>query len=184
MKSLLSFIIVLFCVYAVKAQRMLPKQKSIGINTGLLLKKSSGNYFVNTDFIIYSKKGNYSMYSFEYSRQIIFYKTTDVPVENYSLEVGYSFNLIADRTKSFLINSTFSATGGYENINRGETILYDGALLMNESSFVYGGNAKLSVETYLSDRIVLTGFYKAKIIWNTSLEKIRPSLGLGIRFSL
>ena len=66
--------------------------KSIGINTGLLLKKSSGNCFVNTDFIIY-KKRNYSMYSFEYSRQIIPYKTIDVPVENYSLEVGYSFQL-------------------------------------------------------------------------------------------
>ncbi|MDQ8141533.1 conjugal transfer protein TraO [Chryseobacterium sp. CFS15] len=163
---------------------MLPKQKSIGINTGLLLKKSSGNYFFNTDFIIYSKKGNHSIYSFEYSRQIISYKTADVPVENYSLEVGYSFNLIADRTKSFLINSTISATGGYENINKGETLLYDGALLLNESSLVYGGSARLSIETYLSDRIVLTGFYKAKIVWNTSLEKIRPSVGLGFKINL
>ncbi|MGH1517039.1 conjugal transfer protein TraO [Chryseobacterium sp. JK1] len=163
---------------------MLPKQKSIGINTGLLLKKSSESYFVNTDFVIYSKKGNYSIYSFEYSREIIFYKTIDLPVENYSLEVGYSFNLIADRTKSFLINSTFSATGGYENINKSETLLYDGALLMNESSLVYGGSAKLSIETYLSDRIVLTGFYKAKIVWNTSLDKIRPTVGLGIRINV
>ncbi|TXI96238.1 MAG: conjugal transfer protein TraO [Chryseobacterium cucumeris] len=184
MKSLLSLITVFLCFYVVKAQRMLPKQKSIGINTGLLLKKSSGNCFVNTDFIIYSKKGNYSMYSFEYSRQIIPYKTIDVPVENYSLEVGYSFNLISDRTKSFLINSTFSATVGYENINKSETLLYDGAVLLNESSWVYGGSVKLSIETYLSDRIILTGFYKAKIIWNTSLEKIRPGVGLGIRFNL
>ena len=107
MKSLLSIITVFLCFYAVKAQRMLPKQKSIGINTGLLLKKSSRNYFVNTDFIIYSKKGNYSIYSFEYGRKIIPYKKIDVPVENYSLEVGYSFNLIADLTKSFLINLHF-----------------------------------------------------------------------------
>jgi len=184
MKSLLSLMTVFLCFYAVKAQRMLPKQKSIGINTGLLLKKSSGNYFVNTDFIIYSKKGNYSIYSFEYSRQIILYKMIDVPVENYSLEVGYSFNLIADLTKSFLINSTFYATGGYENINKSETLLYDGAVLLNESTWVYGGSAKLSFEAYLSDRIVLTGFYKAKIVWNTSLEKIRPGVGLGIRFNL
>ncbi|MCP1298723.1 conjugal transfer protein TraO [Chryseobacterium sp. S0630] len=92
--------------------------------------------------------------------------------------------MIAGLTKSFLINSTFSATGGYENINKSETLLYDGAVLLNESSWVYGGSVKISVETYLSDRIVLTGFYKAKIVWNTSLENIRPGVGLGIRFNL
>ncbi|MBD3905381.1 conjugal transfer protein TraO [Chryseobacterium sp. C-2] len=168
----------------VSAQRMLPKQKGIEVNVGLLNNNISDNYFINAGLIKHSKKGNYVIYSLEYSKNSIPYKTIDIPVENYTAEIGYSFNVIADRRKSLMFNVSFSALGGYEDVNKGEQLLYDGAKLLNKSSMIYGGSGKLSIEMYLSDRIVLIASGKTKWLWNTSLEKIRPSAGLGIRFNL
>lgn len=186
MKNLIiAFLVLLVGITATgKAQRMLPSQKGIEINVGLLNDNVSDNYFINAGLIKHSKKGNYMIYSLEYSKNLIPYKTIDIPVENYTAEIGYSFNLIGDRRKSLMLNLTFSALGGYEDVNKGEQLLYDGAKLLNESSLIYGGSGKLSIEMYLSDRIVLTASGKAKLLWNTSLENIRHSAGIGIRFNL
>ncbi|WP_375379288.1 conjugal transfer protein TraO [Chryseobacterium luquanense] len=56
--------------------------------------------------------------------------------------------------------------------------------MLNESSLIYGGSGKLSIEVYLSDRIVFIASGKAKLLWNTLFENIRPSAGPGIRFNL
>ncbi|WP_435524169.1 conjugal transfer protein TraO [Chryseobacterium indoltheticum] len=55
----------------------------------------------------------------------------------------------------------YQQCGGYEHINQGEEMLYDGAKLLSESSFIYGTGAKLSLETYLSDRIAIIASSKA-----------------------
>ena len=167
-----------------KAQRMIPKQKAIEISSGTLLKKHQNNYFVNFGFVVYAKKGNYFLYSLEFSKSITDYKTFKIPIENYLGEVGYSLNIISNNTKSLMINSSIFAVGGYENINRDKTDLPDGALLRNESSFIYGASGRLSLELYLSDRFVLLGYGKARMVWNTSLESLRPSVGLGLRINL
>lgn len=83
-----------------------------------------------------------------------------------------------------MINCSISAVGGYEQINRDKTGLPDGALLKNESSFTCGASGQLSVELYLSDRFVLLGYGKPRILWKTSLENLRPSVGLGLRINL
>lgn len=168
----------------VTAQRMIPKQKAIEVSTGTLLKKHQENYFVNIGLVIYAKKGNYSLYSLEYSKSNTDYKTFKIPMENYLGEIGYSLNLISNSTKSLIINSSISAVGGYEQINKDETYLPDGALLKNESNFVYGASGRLSLELYLSDRFVLLGYGKTRILWNTSLESLRPSIGFGLRINL
>ena len=168
----------------VTAQRMIPKQKAIEISSGTLLKKHQNNYFVNLGLVIYAKKGNYFLYSLEYSKSATHYKTFKIPIENYLGEVGFSINLISNSTKSFIINSSISAVGGYEQINKDEKDLPDGALLRNESNFIYGASGRLSVELYLSDTFVLLGYGKARMLWNTSLESLQSYVGLGLRINL
>lgn len=167
-----------------EAQRMIPKQKAIEVSSGTLLKKHHENYFVNLGLVVYAKKGNYFLYSLEYSKIINDYKTFKIPIENYLGEFGYSLNIISNNTKSLMINSSISAVGGYEQINKEETYLPDGALLRNESSFIYGASGRLSLELYLSDRFVLVGYGKTRILWNTSLESLKPSMGFGLRINL
>lgn len=168
-----------------KAQRLIPKQKAIEVNAGLLLNKSENkNYFFSAGLIIQSGKGNYSFFGFEYLRESENYKTVTIPIETYTAEAGYSFNMIADRKKKFLINFSLSAIAGFENINRGKEFLFDGAMILSESNFVYGAGGKISVEIYISDRVVLLPHIKTRALWNTSRNLFRPSAGFGVRINL
>lgn len=184
MKSILITIMIFYLSYNVYGQRMIPNQKSIEINSGLFIKKDSESYFINTSLVIFSKKGNYMLYSLEYSKNSVPYKSIKIPVENYTAEVGYSFNILANRTKSFMVNTSLSAMGGYEYINQGEDLLYDGTKLLNESSFIYGMGAKLSLETYLSDHIAIIASTRARLLFKTSQDQLVSSIGIGLRINL
>ncbi|WP_312079310.1 conjugal transfer protein TraO [Chryseobacterium sp.] len=184
MRGLICIIVLMLSNSIVKAQRMIPNQNGIELSSGNLLKKHHENYFVNLGLVVYAKKGNYFLYSVEFSKNMTDYKTFKIPIENYLGEIGYSLNLISNRTKSIMINSTISVVGGYENINRDRTDLPDGAILKNDSNYIYGASGRLSVELYLSDRFVLLGYGKARMLWNTSLENLRPSIGFGLRINL
>lgn len=168
-----------------KAQRLIPKQKAIELNAGFLFNASeSENYFLNTTITNQSGKGNYSFFSFEYLNEKQNYKTISIPIETFLGEAGYSFNLISDRKRNLLFNFSLSATVGFESINKGNDLLFDGAEILSESNFVYGAGEKVSAEIYISDRIVLLPHVKAKALWNSSRELIRLSTGLGIRINL
>ncbi len=169
----------------IKAQRLIPKEKAVELNAGFLLSNSNNEkYFISTALTIQSGKGNYSFFGLEYMQESENYKTVTIPIETYTAEAGYSFNLLADRKKNILINFSLSAVAGFENINKEEQFLFDGAMILSESNFVYGAGGKLSVEVYISDRIVLLPHIKTKALWNTSRDLFRPSAGLGIRINL
>lgn len=178
-------IIMLLMSFSAKSQRMLPKQKAIEVNEGFLLKDfRSENYFISAGMTIQASKGNYSLFSLEYLRESENYKTITIPIETYLAETGYSFNIIADNKKNVLINLSLSAVAGFENINNGEELLFDGAMILSKSNFVYGAGGRLSVEIYISDRIVLIPHIKIRALWNTSRDLFRPSAGFGIKINL
>jgi len=186
MKKVHLYIIGLFLMsITTKAQRLIPKQKAIELNVGFLLNDSkSENYFINTTITNQSGKGNYSFFGFEYLNEKQNYKKVKIPIETFIAEAGYSFNLLSDRKKNLLFNFSLSATAGFESINKGNDLLFDGAKILSESNFVYGAGGRVSAEIYISDRIVLIPHIKAKALWNSSRELIRPSAGLGIRINL
>lgn len=184
MKRIIIIMVLLITNHTVTAQRMLPKQKGIEINSGKLLSENRDNYFVSAGLIVHSKKGNYLLYALEYSREVFPSRISEIPVETITAEAGYSLNLIANRRKSLMVNVILSAVAGYEILNRGERLLDDGSVLMNESSFVYGATGKLNVEIYLSDRFTIVASSRTKILWATSLSQIRPSVGIGLRINL
>ncbi len=170
--------------HAISAQRILPKQKGVEINSGILVSENSDNYFISAGLIVHSKKGNYLLYSLDYSREEIQYRTCKIPMETITAEAGYSLNMIGNRKKSLMINATISAIAGYEIINRDERILFDGSVIINESSLVYGAAGRLTAEFYLSDRFTLIASGRTKILWNTSQNQFTPSVGIGLRINL
>lgn len=184
MKRIVILIWLLIMNNMISAQRFLPKQKGIEVNVGKLISSNPENLFVNLGLIVHSKKGNYMRYGFEYSREQIPYKVENIAVETFTAEAGYSFNLIANRKKSLLFNSSISGVAGYESVNHGNHVLQDGSLLMNESAFIYGTSGRLSMEIYLSDRFVFIASGKAKLLWNTSRNLFRPSASIGVRINL
>lgn len=178
-------IIMLLMSFSAKSQRMLPKQKAIEVNAGFLLNDlRTENYFISVGMTIQAGKGNYNFFGIEYLRESENYKISTIPIETYLAEAGYSFNLISDRKKNILFNFSLSAAAGFQNINRRQNFLFDGALILSESNFVYGAGGKISTEIYISDRIILIPHIKAKVLWNSSRNLLIQSAGFGIRINL
>ena len=178
----------MFCflnINMVVAQRMVPGQKGVEVTAGVL---SDGNvpkeYFISIAFTIHAKAGNYNLISFEYNHQLFPYKNREIPLEAYFLEGGYSVRLI-EIMKGFInVNIMPSLVVGYEQINKGNKELNDGAVIISKDSFLYGGGGTLSVETYFSDKIIFLLKGKVKVVIGSDLEVLRPGVGVGFRFNL
>jgi len=119
----------------------------------------------------------------EYTHQYHNYKDLSIPQETFTAEGGYSFFLLGDARKNITLNFGITGVVGYESINRGETMLYDGAKILSEDNFIYGAGGRLTLETYLSDRFVLILQGRTKVFWGTDLEQFRPSAGVVLRFN-
>ena len=167
-----------------QAQRMLPKQKGLEISAGILSDDKIGNdYYLNISLTVNGKNGNYQIWALEYTHQYRDYKSLQLPVETYTAEGGYSFFLLGDTRKNITLNAAITGVVGYESINRGQNLLFDGAKIVNEDQFIYGAGGRLSFETYLSDQFVLVLQGRTKVFWGTDLKQFRPSAGLGLRFN-
>ena len=174
----------LMTITVAQAQRMLPKQKGLEVSAGVLSDDKIGkDYYLNIALTVNGKNGNYQLWALEYSHQHHDYKNLLIPQETITAEGGYSFFLLGDLRKNITLNVGVTGVVGYESINRGETILFDGAKIMSEDSFIYGAGGRLTFETYLSDRFVLVLQGRTKVFWGTGMQQFRPSAGVGIRFN-
>ena len=154
-KYIYTVMLVLVGITVAQAQRMLPKQKGIELNAGILSKDKIGNdYYLNIGMTVNGKNGNYQLWALEYTHQYHDYKNVRIPQETFTAEGGYSLFLLGDARKNITINLGITGVVGYESINRGEAILYDGAKILSEDNFIYGAGGRITFETYLSDRFV------------------------------
>jgi len=183
-KYIYTVMLVLVGITVAQAQRMLPKQKGIELNAGILSKDKIGNdYYLNIGMTVNGKNGNYQLWALEYTHQYHDYKNVRIPQETFTAEGGYSLFLLGYARKNITINLGITGVVGYESINRGEAILYDGAKILSEDNFIYGAGGRITFETYLSDRFVLVLQGRTKVFWGTDLEQFRPSAGVGLRFN-
>ncbi|ALR29240.1 conjugal transfer protein TraO [Chryseobacterium sp. IHB B 17019] len=169
---------------SIYAQRLLKGQKGFEATIGLISdKKPVHDYFyAQVGMTVNGKKGGYHFFSLEYSYKKHEFQKYAIPVESYVAETGYSFVLLGDWTKVVSLNIGLSALVGYEVINRGESTLPNGAMIQNKDSFIYGGGVRLSLETFITDHVLLLLQGRTKAVWGTSLERIRPSAGVGVRY--
>ena len=183
-KYIYTVMFILMTITVTQAQRMIPKQKGLEISAGILSDDKIGNdYYINVGMTINGKNGNYQLWALEYTHQYHNYKDLSIPQETFTAEGGYSFFLLGDARKNITLNFGITGVVGYESINRGETMLYDGAKILSEDNFIYGAGGRLTFETYLSDRFVLVLQGRTKVLWGTDLQQFRPSAGVGLRFN-
>jgi len=183
-KSIYTVMLVLVGITVAQAQRLLPKQKGIELSAGTLSNDKIGNdYYLNVGMTVNAKNGNYQLWALEYTYQYHDYKNLRIPQETFTAEGGYSFLLLGDARKNVTFNFGLTGLVGYETINRGETVLYDGAKILNEDNFIYGAGVRLTFETYLSDRFVLVLAGRTRVFWGTDMKQFRPSAGVGLRFN-
>lgn len=184
MKKLFIIIMLGLISISVYSQRMVYKQKALEINAGIQSHREvSDNYYFNITLNSFGRYGNYWIWGAEFQNRSADYKQWKIPIKDYLGEVGYSLQLFSDNRKFITLNAGLTGVGGFEVVNKGDSTLMDGAVLHSKNQFVFGTAGRLSLETYLSDRIVFMLQGRIRVLWGTDLEKFRPSSGVGLRIN-
>ena len=174
---------------AVQAQRLVPCQKGLEMSASVPIVKGK-SLFKQDDFGLtlslshYLKRGKYTFVSAGYEQQALSYRSYQVPLRDYLLQMGYAHPLLSDKGKNVFFYLGASTVAGYEDINKGEKLLPDGAKLLDSSRWVYGAGLHTSVELFLTDRIIVGGEAQLRYLFNSDVHRLRPTLSLGLRYQL
>ena len=174
---------------AVQAQRLVPGQKGLEMSASVPIVKGK-SLFKQDDFGMtlslshYLKQGKYTFLSAGYEQQALSYRSYQVPMRDYLLQMVYGYPLLSDKGKNVFFYLGASALVGYEQLNRDMVILPDGAKLLDGSRWVYGAGLHTSVELFLTDRIIVGGKAQLRYLFNSDVLRLRPTLSLGLRYQL
>lgn len=154
------------------SQRCLPKQWGIELNGGWgdgypLLKKKNLDYSLGLSFFRYAQNQNKWMIGIEYVEKTFCYKCNTIPLNQFLLSPGYSYNVLSNRVKNIFLNLTGGLLLGYESINWGQKNFCDGAILKNRNCFVGGGTLAVELETYITNRFLVSLCAREKILINS-----------------
>ena len=172
---------------AVQAQRLVPSQKGLEVSASVPIVKGK-SLFKQDDFGLtvslshYLKRGKYTFLSAGYEQQALSYRSYQVPLRDYLVQMGYAHPLLSDKGKNVFFYLGTSAVAGYEDINKGEKLLPDGAKLLDGSRWVYGAGLHTSVELFLTDRIIVGGKAQLRYLFNSDVHRLRPTMSLGLRY--
>ena len=73
---------------------------------------------------------------------------------------------------------------GYETVNWGDNLLYDGSTIQNKDKFLYGGAITLQVDVYLTDKVILLLTGRERILWGTTTGHFHTQFGIGLKFMI
>ncbi|WP_165044652.1 conjugal transfer protein TraO [Dysgonomonas sp. ZJ709] len=160
LKRLILIILSLVLVGQAQAQRYLPGQRglqvTVGVVDGFQLKKEDKQAFCfGVAHSTYTKGGNRWVFGAVYLEKKHLYRDILIPVSQITGEGGYYKQVLADPSKTVFLSVGASAVAGYETINWGKELLFDGATIESKDAFLYGGAVSFEIEAFLTDRLVL-----------------------------
>ena len=172
-----------------QAQRLIPKQRGIEVVGSVPLIKgekflAADNFGMGVSLTHYLGRENYTFVMAEYEQQNMPYRSYNVKLKDALLQMGYMHPVLSDNGKNVFLYGGISALGGYEELNEDKKLLLDGAKLLDDSHFVYGGAVHLSIECFLSDNVLLLLKGQGRILFGTDVHHFRPAVSAGIRFNL
>lgn len=168
------------------SQRCLPKQWGIELNGGWgdgfpLIKNQNLDYSFGLSFFRYAQNQNKWMIGIEYVEKTFCYKCNTVPLNQFLLSPGYSYNLLSNRSKSLFFNFGGTLSVGYESINWGQKNFCDGAILKNRNCFVGGGCLGIELESYITNRFLVSLRARENILIN-SIKTFRFQYSISMKF--
>lgn len=172
------------------AQRCLPKMKGIRLTAGMAdgfyspSSKNETGYSFGASLATYTKGGHQWVLGAEYLRRYHPYRESHIPVEQFTGEGGFFSGVLSDGSKTFFLSAGISALAGYETVNGGKKLLFDGSTLRNKDGFLYGGAVTLQAETYLTDRFVLLLYGRERCLWGGSTGRFHTQYGVGLKIML
>lgn len=172
------------------AQRALPGMRGLELRGGMVDGfHSSDNrnelgYYFGVAMTTYGKNANKWVFGAEYLNRYYPYKDGRIPVAQFTSEGGYYYKFLSDGSKTFFFSIGASALAGYETVNWGDKLLYDGSTIRNKDGFLYGGAITLEVEAYLTDKVILLLTGRERVLWGGSSGKFHTQFGIGLKFMI
>jgi hypothetical protein len=181
MKKLFVLIIItmLIAVPTVSAQRYLPGMRGLQVTVNALnLEKG---FYSGLAFSQYTKRADRWVFGFEYLEKSHTYKELNIPQSQFTVDAGYYLKFLSDPRKMLFVSIGASGLAGYETVNWNEKLLFDGAIIENGDTFLFGATLTLETEIYLTDRIVLIASIRERFLPQSSVGKLNTQFGLGIK---
>ncbi len=172
------------------AQRALPGMRGLEIRGGMADGVHSSDnlgesgYYFGAGMATYTKNANKWVFGAEYLSRYYPYKDGRIPVAQFTGEGGYYYKFMADGSKTFFFYLGASALAGYETVNWGDKLLFDGSTIRNKDAFLYGGAVTLQVDVYLTDKVILLLTGRERILWGTTTGHFHTQFGVGVRFMI
>lgn len=172
-----------------QAQRLIPNQKGLEFFGGVPIVQGeklfrAENYSAGVSLVRYFKTANYAFLTLECEGQTYDYRSFDVPLLDGLLQLGYMHPVLSDGGKNVFLYLGASGLGGYEEVNRGNADLPDGAKLLARSRWVYGGALHASVELFLTDSLLLVVRGQGRMLFGSDLNVFRPNVTIGLRVNI
>ncbi|MDQ0781399.1 conjugal transfer protein TraO [Chryseobacterium sp. W4I1] len=166
------------------AQQMIPGQTGIEFSYSVFPNSpKKQNYMLSTGLVSYAKNGHYFFGLAEYSRKYYEYTNYNIPIDTFLLSGGYSFYVWGDLMRNVNLNLGIGGLVGYEQVNRGNELIYDGSLLKSTGNFIYGASSKLSLESYLTGHLVFLVNGQLRFLKNSQMAEFHCLFGFGIRYN-
>jgi len=108
----------------------------------------------------------------------------EVPYNTFNVIIGYITNIYTSRRKNTKINVGSGGLIGYEEVNHGNNVLENGALLLDRSKFIYGGFALFELDIYLHNDFSLVLRFNEYYHVNSDLGEFTLFSGVGVRYFL
>lgn len=183
----LAFALSLFVVEQAYAQRYFPNLIGVQVKGGVVdgfnwEKGDKQAYSFGIAFNTYTYSGHQWVFGAEYLEKKHAYKDVLIPIQQYTIDAGYYHTLLAVPSRTFYFLVGFSGMAGYEQVNKGKKILFDGANIENKDKFLGGGAATFEMETFLSDKLILTLTARERALFGSTTGKFHFQLSAGVRF--
>ena len=154
----------------------------VAMTDGFRMGGNDGGHSFGALLSTYTKNGNKWSLGGEYLLKNSPYNDVKIPVAQFTAEGGYHFKVLSDARKIVFLYAGVSALAGYETVNWGDKVLYDGARLRDSDAFVYGGAVTLDMEVYVADRLALLASLRERCLWGGDTRKLHTQFGIGIKF--
>ncbi len=110
----------------------------------------------------------------------------DIPIDQYTLNAGYFIKIpmLSASNKQMVIAVGAGGTLGYEHINKGDSMLSNGAMITEESKVIYGAFGGIDADIQLSKKLSLTTKTNIYYHANSDLAETKFFVGLGLKYSI
>lgn len=155
-------------------------ESAVGLNVGW----TQGGVGILGSYDIYLEKNQFLEIGGYFSFSEDQFKGTKIPFNIYTLNLSYFYEFATTKDYQFRFYGGAGALAGYEVVNRGERMLPSGAIIQDDSKFLFGVGLSVDTEWIVDDKISivlrLTEYYQP----SSDLGVFIPYAGLGMRYLL